>query len=185
MSKNLLTFDEYIKRSAETAFYVDRNKHSMLELAYIGLGLGGEAGETVDTIKKAIRTGDPLTMHLPEVQGKIINELGDLLWYMARVMEFYNVTFEELAQGNLEKLSKRHKNDELVSRRYIVGYKNQDELIVAGPFMDILEALEEAGEVGQYILCISGANSSRRVLYKWNAALNKWVPTLEYLNANT
>jgi hypothetical protein len=51
----------------------------------IALGLAGEAGEVVDLIKKVEGHGHPLD------RNKLQGELGDLLWYTARLAELYGI----------------------------------------------------------------------------------------------
>jgi NTP pyrophosphatase (non-canonical NTP hydrolase) len=70
----------------------------------IALGLAGEAGEVVDLIKKVEGHGHPLD------RNKLQGELGDLLWYTARLAELYGIKLEDCAAGNIAKLQKRYPN---------------------------------------------------------------------------
>lgn len=67
------------------------------------LGLGGEAGEVVDIIKKAtFHPGYEIDdAHLKE-------ECGDVLWYLALLFYTKGWTFREVIQGNVEKLLARY-----------------------------------------------------------------------------
>src|SRR5437899_3700858 len=87
----------------------------MLEgLAYTALGLGGEAGETVDIIKKIMRANSnwatcPSHMFINEAKREeIIAELGDVLWYLAAVARELGVSLNLVAMRNVEKLRLRH-----------------------------------------------------------------------------
>lgn len=65
------------------------------------LGLAGECGEVVDIIKKHTQYNKTLDKaHLKE-------ELGDVLWYMAIILEDIGSSFEEVMQLNRDKLDKR------------------------------------------------------------------------------
>ena len=68
------------------------------------LGLTGEAGEFAEKIKKKYRD----TPLLPdrETLGK---ELGDVLWYTARLAEVYGFTMSQIIDLNVAKLESRAK----------------------------------------------------------------------------
>ncbi len=72
------------------------------EFLVCGLGIAGEAGEVADAIKKWIGHGHPFD------QEKLKKELGDTLWYVARIAGLAGMTLEEVAGGNVEKLRKRY-----------------------------------------------------------------------------
>lgn len=71
------------------------------ELLHACLGVAGESGEVIDIIKKHAAYGKPLD------QGKLVDELGDLLHYIFRVMHLTGITFDRVIEGNHAKLSKR------------------------------------------------------------------------------
>lgn len=68
------------------------------------LGLAGETGEVVDLIKKFEGHG-----HDVDVE-KLKLELGDLLWYLARLASKYGIPLEEIARANVAKLEARYPN---------------------------------------------------------------------------
>ena len=71
------------------------------------LGLCGEAGETAEKVKKAIRDdGGTLT---EERRAAIAAELGDVLWYVAQLATEAGLDLDELAEANLEKLASRQR----------------------------------------------------------------------------
>jgi len=72
---------------------------------YYALGLAGEAGEVVDKIKKVYRDsgGD----YTPEIKAAIILELGDVLWYLARLAGWLGVSLGVVALRNVTKLMGR------------------------------------------------------------------------------
>jgi NTP pyrophosphatase (non-canonical NTP hydrolase) len=94
-------FSEYQERSRATAVYPDAGSN----IVYPALGLCGEAGETAEKVKKAIRDdGGTLT---EERRDAIAAELGDVLWYVAQLATEAGLDLEEIADANLEKLASR------------------------------------------------------------------------------
>lgn len=74
----------------------------MYDLLHASLGVAGEAGELVDAVKKSFIYNKPLDI------VNIKEELGDVLWYMALACRTLDLTFEDLMQENINKLSKRY-----------------------------------------------------------------------------
>ena len=66
------------------------------------LGLAGESGECCDIVKKNGFQGHELN------KEHLIEELGDVMWYIAETASGLGVTLEEVAQYNLDKLHKRY-----------------------------------------------------------------------------
>ena len=66
------------------------------------LGLAGEAGECCDIVKKHYYQDGR------EVKEKLVDELGDVLWYIAETASAMGVTMDEIAEHNVEKLKKRY-----------------------------------------------------------------------------
>lgn len=66
------------------------------------LGLGGEAGEVVDLIKKVLHHGKELD------RAKLILELGDVRWYLEYLAASINVSMEEIETKNIAKLAARY-----------------------------------------------------------------------------
>lgn len=66
------------------------------------LGLAGEAGECADLVKKHCYQ-DARPIH-----DALIDELGDVLWYVAETAGALGVSLEEVAVWNVEKLKKRY-----------------------------------------------------------------------------
>ncbi|MBQ7668089.1 MAG: nucleoside triphosphate pyrophosphohydrolase family protein [Clostridia bacterium] len=72
------------------------------ELIDVGLGITGEAGEVSDLIKKYHAGVKELDMESLKL------ELGDVLWYVAEACDALNISIDEVANMNIEKLRKRH-----------------------------------------------------------------------------
>ena len=65
-------------------------------------GLCGESGECIDVLKKHDFQGHTLAI------DKILDELGDVLWYVAESAVGIGTTLEEVAQHNIAKLRARY-----------------------------------------------------------------------------
>ena len=65
------------------------------------LGLSGEVGEVNDLIKKNMFQGHPLN------KDDLINELGDIAWYLAEAATALDIDLETILKCNIEKLKKR------------------------------------------------------------------------------
>jgi len=96
-----LKFDDYQEKTAETAIYPEDQA-----LEYLALGLNGESGEVAEKIKKHIRDGK-------ELDEDFAKELGDVLWYLARLIDELDADFSEVADANLDKLFDRKDRDKL------------------------------------------------------------------------
>jgi NTP pyrophosphatase (non-canonical NTP hydrolase) len=76
-------------------------------LAYPALGLAGEAGEVAEHAKKAIRDdGGAID---PERRTAMAKELGDVLWYVAQLASELELSLEQIAEENLQKLLSRQR----------------------------------------------------------------------------
>lgn len=69
---------------------------------YALFNLSGEVGELHSLIAKAIRDGAKFDFEL-----QVKKELGDVLWCLTAVAMDYGYTLEDVAQSNINKLSKR------------------------------------------------------------------------------
>ena len=72
------------------------------DLLHMGVGVSGEAGELLDAIKKATIYRKPLDLE------NVIEELGDLEFYMERIRQIVGVSREEILKRNVAKLGKRY-----------------------------------------------------------------------------
>ncbi len=96
-----MTFEEYQRRSRETALYPNVG----MNFVYPTLGLCGEAGEVSEKIKKVLRDNNGEVDD--DVRAAIRKELGDVLWYTAQLASELGMSLEDIAQHNLEKLLSR------------------------------------------------------------------------------
>lgn len=95
-----LSFKEYEAVINTFAFYPQSGQGTPLALAYCALGLGGEAGEYSEKVKKLIRDG---TLDKPLA----VKELGDVLWYLTRSANELGYSLQDVAEINVLKLTDR------------------------------------------------------------------------------
>lgn len=70
-------------------------------IAWVAIGLAGEAGEVAEVVKKGI-------FHQQGIEReKIKKELGDVLWYVAALCTHLEIPMAEVMQHNIEKLTAR------------------------------------------------------------------------------
>jgi len=100
------------------------------DLLHMAVGVSGEAGELLDAVKKSAIYGKPLD------HKNMVEELGDLEFYMSRIRQIIGVSRDEVLEKNYEKLSKRYSDG---------SYSNNQ----AQKRMDkVLESIEENFSVG-------------------------------------
>ena len=85
----------YMDFTRKTAKYPKRR-----EKEYLMIGLMNEAGEVGGAFKKEIRDRIDNT-------ELIIDEMGDVLWYLTRLCDVYDVKISELMVSNMDKLFNR------------------------------------------------------------------------------
>jgi len=95
-----MDLSEYQRESRRTAEYPRE-----AWLAYPALGLAGEAGEVAEHAKKAIR--DDAGKVSDERRAAMSKELGDVLWYVAQLASELDLSLDDIAKQNLEKLFSR------------------------------------------------------------------------------
>ncbi len=96
-----MTFDEYQKKSRETAIYYDKDNNYI----YPTLGLVGEAGEIAEKIKKVLRDNGGIIDD--KAKTEISKELGDVLWYVSQLSTEIGLSLEDIAVSNIDKLMSR------------------------------------------------------------------------------
>lgn len=73
------------------------------DLSMLGLGIAGEAGDLAGCIKKTL-------FHKNDQRAGTRENIGDSMWYLAMICNFYGWDFEEILAENVEKLRKRYPN---------------------------------------------------------------------------
>lgn len=97
--------DIYQEWTRETAKYPKGVAEFEPSVAYLALGLAGEAGEVANKYKKVIRDKSGII----DSDGKkdLVSELGDVLWYVARLADELGYSLEAVATLNIDKLQGR------------------------------------------------------------------------------
>lgn len=90
---------EYQKLALTT---MNKNLTKKDQLINSVMGLCGEAGEAIDIVKKHLAHGHDLN------RGHLIEELGDIAWYLAEAADALDVNLEEVLILNIEKLKRRY-----------------------------------------------------------------------------
>ncbi len=96
-----MDFSTYQTKSHKTAKYPAIG-HGVI---YPTLGLTNEAGEVAGKIKKIFRDKGGV---IGEAEREALkSELGDVLWYLAQVCTELEISLDEVAEHNIEKLYSR------------------------------------------------------------------------------
>lgn len=98
-SANMIDFNMYQELASRTA---KANMSKNQALANWSMGLTGEAGETVDYLKKVVFHGHELN------REHVKKELGDVLWYVSQLASECGISLQEIADANIEKLRARY-----------------------------------------------------------------------------
>ena len=92
-------FNEYQKLAMRTKAHYDS---AVDQINCAALGIAGEAGEIAEIIKKHKYQGHPLD------EAEVIEEAGDILWYVALLCDALGVTVGGAAYLNVLKLRERY-----------------------------------------------------------------------------
>lgn len=95
-----MTLDEYQQLALRTA-----RKDKKDEIFHLVLGMVGESGEIAEKLKKLVRDHNSDLAKLD--RNDIKKEIGDVLWYLAVLSDFLGLSFDEIAQTNIDKLADR------------------------------------------------------------------------------
>lgn len=74
------------------------------ELLHAAIGIAGEAGELLDAVRKHVFDGQPLD------EDNIIEELGDLCFYLEAAMQAFGIERYDIEELNMTKLFERYKD---------------------------------------------------------------------------
>ena len=91
--------DIYQEFTKSTAIYPENKA-----LEYLSLGMTSEAGEVAGKVKKFIRDGNLSPKD-------VVKEIGDVLWYCARLSDELGYTMSEVLVMNRDKLVDRNNRD--------------------------------------------------------------------------
>ena len=107
---------DYQKQVLRTTSYTDSSRKS--RLAHWSMGLAGEAGEVIDHLKKHLYHGHSLD------KEHVMEELGDVCWYLATLAAELDIDFDSVLAANLRKLAARY--PEGFSEKASIERKDQD-----------------------------------------------------------
>ena len=93
-----------ISEYQEKAMRTVNSKIPLEQLNEGALGLVAESGEVADLVKKHLYQGHPFK------KDKLIEELGDVMWYIALLCYSQNLSLHDIMQGNINKLEQRYPN---------------------------------------------------------------------------
>jgi NTP pyrophosphatase (non-canonical NTP hydrolase) len=98
-------FNDYQRESRKTWNLI----HTDHAIVYPTLGLANEAGEVAGKVKKIFRDKGGV---IGDAEREALKqELGDVLWYLAQICTELDLTLEEVAEANLEKLFSRQERN--------------------------------------------------------------------------
>ncbi|NLA43063.1 nucleoside triphosphate pyrophosphohydrolase family protein [Candidatus Saccharibacteria bacterium] len=103
-----MNMNEYQQAALRTA----RSKSADDEIYHLLLGLCGEAGEIAEKTKKIIRDKNSDFSLLDK--DDFSKELGDVLWHLAVLADYFDISLDEVASRNIAKLADRQ-------RRGVIG----------------------------------------------------------------
>lgn len=95
VAEEVIRYTEFVRRCHKV------DTEQMMAM-HIGLGVCGEAGELADAIKREY------IYNKPRNRKNIVEELGDLRWFIQACMNHYGIDEQEILQGNADKLSERY-----------------------------------------------------------------------------
>ena len=96
-----MTLNDYQTQASKTIQSYKSNDQQNFFLGY--LGLAGEAGSVLTTLKKLIRDGEGFG----SFNEKLTEELGDVLWYISAIAFRHGISLEDIASFNLAKTQDR------------------------------------------------------------------------------
>jgi NTP pyrophosphatase (non-canonical NTP hydrolase) len=96
-----MDLNEYQRGALRTA--APRGKKN--ELLHLVLGLVGESGEIAEKFKKWVRDLGSDETRID--RADIAKELGDVLWYLAVLADYLDLSLDDIAAANLAKLASR------------------------------------------------------------------------------
>jgi len=96
----MTTIEDYARWAEAVELELPRVDAGAQRLAYLALGLAGEAGEAVETVKRLLRDGTWNPENLAE-------ELGDVAWYWVRLCAAAGRSPAEVLEASRRKIDTR------------------------------------------------------------------------------
>lgn len=98
-----MNLNDYQTAALRTAAPRDKKN----EFFHLILGLVGESGEIAEKVKKIVRDQDSDLAQLDKAD--LTKELGDVLWHIAVIADYFDIPLEEVGATNIAKLADRLK----------------------------------------------------------------------------
>ena len=109
-SNRIHEFDHYQTLTGQTAIGFSQSGAGVTRyeaIHFLALGVAGESGELAEKVKKYKREDDEA--YLDELEA----EIGDVLWYLARLAAELDVQLSDVASDNIDKLLDRDSRDQI------------------------------------------------------------------------
>jgi len=100
-----MNYQKEVLRTLSARFNIEENGTAGAvtpDLLHGAIGIATEAGELLDAIKRSVYYGEALD------RTNLIEELGDLEWYMAVLRDALDVSQEQVQRINIDKLRARY-----------------------------------------------------------------------------
>ena len=97
-----MTFDEYQKKAPDTAIF---HPDPLMDKTIWVLGIAGEGSEIAEKWKKIVAYRDGVITD--DDKTEMAKEIGDVLWYLTLFAETLDLSMDDIATKNLEKLASR------------------------------------------------------------------------------
>jgi NTP pyrophosphatase (non-canonical NTP hydrolase) len=118
-----------MRSNMETKEYSDRAIKfvgSGDQITHACFGIGGESGEILDSVKKSV------FYHRPLDQPHLVEEIGDLCWYVNLLIHSIGTTWDEVLATNIRKLEARYPNSQFNTNRAINRDKEAEQRAMRG-----------------------------------------------------
>jgi len=98
-----IEFEKMVEALAKDgALILEEMTPKQMHELHMSVGVSGEAGELIDAVKKNCIYQKPLDLE------NVIEELGDLEFYMEGLRQSLSITREQTIEANITKLGKRY-----------------------------------------------------------------------------
>lgn len=110
------TYSEFVRKLIKSPEEIQKTlSPEKINLLHMVIGVSGEAGELLDQIKKHVIYEKPLDIN------NVIEELGDLMFYMEGIKSQLNIQDRDIIMRNVEKLATRYQklyytNEDAINR---------------------------------------------------------------------
>jgi NTP pyrophosphatase (non-canonical NTP hydrolase) len=98
-----MNLNDYQTAALRTAAPRDKKN----EFFHLVLGLVGESGEIAEKVKKIVRDHDSDFSKFD--RADLTKELGDVLWHVAVIADYFDIPLEDVGTANITKLADRLK----------------------------------------------------------------------------